>query len=273
MNQTIFSQPYPMYYGKLHNDFPFATIKDKSYGHYNKYVKQQTFIDDLITNNIITGSIKKSKKDKPSVSHNNPKIKEIFKSMKLTENEYNLAKKYFEKINKEKLTKRKILLFEDNENNVMFDDFLKPLDTNKVTEYWKDYNRFPLNMIKGTWHGEKNDLIKAKMNYLYVLKMIFSPGNDHLGNPKKFDTYSQYDQFAICYMLIIENDPVSVYLILYHLYLNNEKSVKLKYYNKISQVNYKTEYTTKIFFNIPRKRIIKKRLFLSINITIGFIRQ
>ena len=111
MNQTIFSQPYPMYYGKLHNDFPFATIKDKSYGHYNKYVKQQTFIDDLITNNIITGSIKKSKKDKPSVSHNNPKIKEIFKSMKLTENEYNLAKKYFEKINKEKLTKRKILLF------------------------------------------------------------------------------------------------------------------------------------------------------------------
>ena len=82
----------------------------------------------------------------------------------------------------------------------MFDDFLKPLDTNKVTEYWKDYNRFPLNMIKGTWHGEKNDLIKAKMNYLYVLKMIFSPGNDHLGNPKKFDTYSQYDQFLLCYV-------------------------------------------------------------------------
>ena len=99
----------------------------------------------------------------------------------------------------------------------------------------------------------KNDLIKAKMNYLYVLKMIFSPGNDHLGNPKNFDTYSQYDQFAICYMLIIDNDPVSVYLILYHLYLNNEKSVKLKYYNKISQVNYKTEYTTKmacIFYHI-----------------------
>ena len=74
-----------------------------------------------------------------------------------------------------------------------------------------------------------------------------------------------------CYVmcLIIENDPVSVYLILYHLYLNNEKSVKLKYYNKISQVNYKTEYTTKmacIFYHILKicfPKFFKKNDFIN----------
>ena len=251
MNQTIFSHPNPIHIGRLYDKFPFATVGNYTYGHYNRHVSQQEFINDLINNNVISGSVdtKKSKKNKEQYDFkiDNPKIKEIFKNMKLTKNEYNLAKKYFEKINKKKLTKRNILLFEeDKQDNIMLNDFLKPLDTDNITEYWKDYNRFPFSLKNGTWNKSKDDLIKAKMNYLYVLKMIFSPGNDHLDNPKDFDDYSQGDHFAICYMLLIDNDPVSVYLILYHLYLNNKNSIKLKFYSKISQVNNSNDSATKM---------------------------
>ena len=52
MKQTIpiFSHDNPIHTSKLHDDFPFATVNDKSYGHYNKYVSQEQF-DDLIDNN------------------------------------------------------------------------------------------------------------------------------------------------------------------------------------------------------------------------------